>query len=115
MKEILQEVLDKIVPSTEQEKKLKKIVNEIKSEIDKEKPTDTESMLVGSVAKGTYLRHSLDIDFFILFPPTYEKDEMANTTISIGKKILDENAGIFSAILLATSPIYIFLATRVLT
>ncbi len=90
MKEILEEVLNRIVPSKEEEQKLMEITKEIEDKINERKPSDAICMLVGSVAKGTYLRHSLDIDFFILFPAKYEKDEMANITISIGKEILDE-------------------------
>ncbi len=91
MKEILDEVLKRIVPAPEEEEKLQRITGEIKREIDKRKPSNAESMLVGSVAKGTWLRNSLDIDFFLLFPPSYTKEEMAENVISIGREIL-ENA-----------------------
>lgn len=87
---LLEEVLKKISPTEEEEKKIKKIVEEIEKLIDKEKPEDAEIMLVGSVAKGTYLKNSLDIDFFLLFPPSYKKEEMEHIVISIGKKILDD-------------------------
>jgi len=91
MKEILGEVLEKIVPSPHEREEIRKVVEEIKNEIDKRKPADSESMLVGSVAKDTYLRNSLDIDFFILFPPYYEKEEAGRICISIGKDILDNS------------------------
>ena len=47
-------------------------------------------MLVGYVAKGTYLKNALDIDFFILFPQKYKKEGMAKIVINIGKEILQE-------------------------
>lgn len=87
---VIKEVLKRICPTEEEKKKLKKIVNEIKSKIEKEKPKDAEVMLVGSVAKETYLKNELDIDFFVLFPKNYKKEEMAEIVISIGKKILDK-------------------------
>lgn len=90
MKEIIDEVLKRIVPTPEEEKKLREIVGEIKREIDERKPSAAESMLVGSVAKGTWLKNSLDIDFFLLFPPSYTKEEMAENVISIGKEILKD-------------------------
>ena len=89
MREIIEEVLKRIVPSSEERKKLNEIVGEIKERIDERKPHGVESMLVGSVAKDTYLSHSLDIDFFLLFPPSYEKKRIGETAISIGKEILE--------------------------
>jgi len=88
--EVLKKVLERIVPSKEEEKELKKIIEEIEEEIKKRKPEETEIMLVGSVAKGTYLKNALDIDFFILFPQKYKKEGMAKIVINIGKEILQE-------------------------
>ncbi|MBC7081509.1 MAG: CCA tRNA nucleotidyltransferase [Thermoplasmatales archaeon] len=87
---ILEEVLKRISPSEEEKKEIEEILKEIKNSIDKIKPPHTEAMLVGSVAKDTYLKNSLDIDFFILFPTDYSKEEMQKIAISIGKKILKE-------------------------
>jgi len=63
MKKIVDEVLRRIVPSPEEEKALHRVVGRLKARIDEKKPHDVDSMLVGSVAKGTYLRDALDIDF----------------------------------------------------
>ena len=87
---LVENIIDKILPSEKEEEKLKKVVNEIFEEIENRKPYDIEAMLVGSVAKGTYLKDSLDIDFFILFPKNYDKKEMEEIVISIGKEILNE-------------------------
>ncbi|MEM2508935.1 MAG: nucleotidyltransferase domain-containing protein, partial [Candidatus Thermoplasmatota archaeon] len=65
---ILEEVLKKISPNEEEKKEIESVVKEIKDLIEKIKPEDAEAMLVGSVAKDTYLKNALDIDFFILFP-----------------------------------------------
>jgi len=89
MKKLLEEILEKIVPSPREREEIEKVVENIKKEIDARKPRDTESMLVGSVAKDTYLRNSMDIDFFVLFPPHYPKEETGRVCISIGKEILD--------------------------
>ncbi|MBC7129146.1 MAG: CCA tRNA nucleotidyltransferase [Thermoplasmatales archaeon] len=87
---ILEEVLKKLSPSEEEKKEIEKIVKEIKDSIEKIKPGDAEAMLVGSVAKDTYLKSALDIDFFVLFPTYYKKEEMQKIVISIGKEILKE-------------------------
>lgn len=88
---IIEEVLKKIKPSEEEERKLREIVNELEEKIKKWLPSEAELMLVGSVAKGTYLKNSLDVDFFILFPRDYEKKEMEEIVVEIGKKILDKH------------------------
>ncbi len=88
--EVLKKVLEKIVPSKEEEKELKKVIGEIEEKIKERKPEEAEVMLVGSVAKGTYLKNSLDVDFFILFPQKYKKEEMAKIVINMGKEILQE-------------------------
>lgn len=86
---IIEEVLEKVMPSKEEEEKLNKVVMELEEKI-KKLINKANVMLVGSVAKGTYLKNSLDIDFFVLFPENYEKKEMEKIVIEIGKKILDE-------------------------
>ena len=90
MREVLEEVLKKIVPLPHERREIEEVVREIKKKIDARKPEDAETMLVGSVAKDTYLRNSLDIDFFILFPPEYSKEEAGEISISIGKEILED-------------------------
>ncbi len=90
LSEIMEEVLNKISPREEEKKEIEGIVKEIKDLIERMKTADADAMLVGSVAKDTYLKNALDIDFFILFPPHYDKGEMQKIVISIGKKILKE-------------------------
>ncbi len=87
---LLEEVLKKIKPTRDEEKKLKEVVIELEKKIGEAIPSDATLMLVGSVAKGTYLKNSLDIDFFVLFPKKYEKKEMEKIVIEAGKKILHD-------------------------
>jgi tRNA nucleotidyltransferase (CCA-adding enzyme) len=91
MNKIEKEVLQKIIPSLEYKKKIEKITQEIskklESEIKKRKlPVTVE--IVGSIAKDTYLKNDLDIDFFIKFPTKYSKDEIGKYALSIGIAIL---------------------------
>ncbi|MEA2053773.1 MAG: CCA tRNA nucleotidyltransferase [Candidatus Thermoplasmatota archaeon] len=91
--EIIKKVLEKIVPSEEEERKIMQAVEKLKSEIlgnAEKKSLGVKVMLVGSIAKGTYLKGSLDIDFFILFPVHCPKDEMRERSLEIGKDILQE-------------------------
>lgn len=86
-----EEVLKKITPSKEEERRVQKIVGELKKEISEEikkRRIEGEVLLVGSLAKGTYLKDSLDVDLFILFPSSFPKEEMKKQALDIGKKVL---------------------------
>jgi len=93
MNEIEKKALKKITPNANDRKKLEKIIKELKEklkiEIEKRKlPIKIE--LVGSTAKGTYLRNNLDIDYFLLFPTDFDKKDIANYALSIGENILTD-------------------------
>ncbi|MHB8604728.1 MAG: CCA tRNA nucleotidyltransferase [Thermoplasmatota archaeon] len=47
-----------------------------------------EPMLVGSVAKDTYLRNAVDIDVFVLFPPDVPREALERAGLAIGRKVL---------------------------
>lgn len=71
MKEILEEVLNKIKPKNEDFEKIIRIFESIKSKIlqrAKELNINVKVELEGSIAKGTWLSTDKDIDIFIIFP-----------------------------------------------
>ncbi|MBN1109165.1 MAG: CCA tRNA nucleotidyltransferase [Methanomassiliicoccales archaeon] len=47
-----------------------------------------QTMLVGSVAKGTFVGNP-DIDLFLLFPPSTERAQLERVGLDIGKEVLD--------------------------
>lgn len=47
-----------------------------------------KAMLVGSVAKDTYLRESIDFDVFTLFPPATSREELERLGLLIGRAVL---------------------------
>jgi tRNA nucleotidyltransferase (CCA-adding enzyme) len=53
----------------------------------KEMGIAVEPVLVGSVAKGTYLRDP-DIDLFVMFPPGTTREELEKQGLALGMKIL---------------------------
>jgi tRNA nucleotidyltransferase (CCA-adding enzyme) len=91
-KTIEKEVLKIITPDKKDkeilEETIKKLTKKIELIINKEKnPSSVE--LVGSTAKDTFLKNNLDIDLFLLFPTTFEKHEISNYSLKIGKKLLE--------------------------
>ncbi len=91
--EIEYKVLQQIIPTDEDRKNLeciiKKIIDNVTEEINK-RNLRAVTELVGSTAKDTFLRNSLDIDLFLLFPPETERQFMANHTLTIGRIILHD-------------------------
>ena len=92
MNKIEKQVLEKVTPCLDFRKKLELIILEIKDKLEQEVknrnlPVTIE--LVGSTAKGTFLKDNLDIDFFLLFPTKFPKEDIANNALLIGKKLLE--------------------------
>ena len=83
-------ILSKISPSAGDiehiEACAQRVLEEIKDD-DLVKEYGAEVMLVGSVAKGTFLRDP-DIDLFILFPASTDRKQLQNIGLQIGKKHL---------------------------
>jgi len=91
MNKIEKQVLENITPSFEYKKNIKKITQEINKKLEieiKKRRLLVTIELVGSIAKDTYLKNDLDIDFFIKFPTKYSKEEIGKNALSIGKTIL---------------------------
>ena len=90
---IEKKVLKKITPSIEERRRLNStvidLIKKIREELDRENIKATPK-LVGSVAKDTYLRDSIDIDIFLLFPPNTPREEMEKKGLLVGRKILKD-------------------------
>ena len=89
--DIERKVLGLVAPSPDDRRELEDIIQElielVKQEIKKRKlPVSIE--LVGSTAKDTYLKNSLDIDLFLLFPTAISKGDIARNALSIGRLLL---------------------------
>ena len=93
MNEIEKQVLEKVTPTNEYRKKLDLIIKEIeeilKQQI-KERKLPISIELVGSTAKDTFLQDNLDIDFFLLFPTKFKKEDIAKNALSIGRSFLKD-------------------------
>jgi tRNA nucleotidyltransferase (CCA-adding enzyme) len=79
-------VLSRIKPSQSEHNKEKKFANYLVRRIQKAAPKGCKVVLTGSIAKGTYLRDSRDIDVFVLFPKTRSKKSFESIIEKIVKK-----------------------------
>ncbi len=58
-----------------------------------EQGIDAEAVLVGSVAKGTWLSGAADIDIFIHFPLTTSEDELKENGLRLGYGCIERFSG----------------------
>ena len=91
--DIERKILGLVAPSPDDRRELENIIQElmelVRQEIKKRKlPVSIE--LVGSTAKDTYLKNSLDIDLFLLLPTTISKEDIAQNALLIGRLLLKD-------------------------
>ncbi|MBL7160177.1 MAG: CCA tRNA nucleotidyltransferase [Candidatus Aenigmarchaeota archaeon] len=89
----------KIVPSSLEERRIKKLVEEIRdvsediSAGQNYRDYIKEIMLCGSVEKGTWLSGNNEIDMFILFDPKTSREEFEEKGMEFAKKIVKKLKG----------------------
>ena len=84
-------MLSRIVPTREEEAKLREVEKELVAKIDAEASRHDRRLyarLLGSASRGTWLRHQKDLDIFVFFPEEYSKEEMERIITSIGERVL---------------------------
>ena len=91
--DIEKKVLEKIIPSEDEKEEIdrlsKKILNDVKDEIRK-LGVSAKPLIVGSVAKDTFLKDKVDIDVFVQFPKETSRERLEKYGLEIGRKILRE-------------------------
>jgi tRNA nucleotidyltransferase (CCA-adding enzyme) len=89
-------ILSVIKPTQEENEKVKllsdKLINIING-IARENNIDAEAVLVGSVAKGTWLSGKADVDIFIKFPLNTSEAALKEQGLNLGHKCIEEMQG----------------------
>ena len=97
--QIEKKILEKITPSFQDKKRIQDIIQDLKKRIEKEiKKYDLQLSieLVGSTAKGTFLKDNADIDLFILFPKNVSRNKLQQVGLSLGRSILKNQEECFA-------------------
>lgn len=85
--------LQRVKPTPEEAQEVStaasRLVKAVEAEVAR-RGLDAQVMLVGSVAKDTYLRHSVDFDAFILFPPTTPREDLERLGLELGRALLED-------------------------
>jgi len=88
---ILKKVLEKIVPNSDEEKKLREFIRNLVTVARLKSGLD--AIVVGSIGKGTWLSGDHDIDLFLIFPKSTSREELEEKGLDYGKKIVKELGG----------------------
>ncbi len=87
--DILQNVLERIRPSEEEQRHILSVARQLVSRIKRRKGHFIDVILAGSAARGTNLRGSSDVDIFLLYPKDVSRDVMEAEALEIGKSLSD--------------------------
>ncbi|HUC39074.1 MAG TPA: CCA tRNA nucleotidyltransferase [Candidatus Acidoferrum sp.] len=88
IEKVLHEVLMAVRPTPNEIRVLTARSNEIMGRLKAAAPKNVEIILAGSVARGTQVRGSSDIDIFLLFPKTMKEERMEAEGLKIAKSIV---------------------------
>ncbi len=88
--EVISEAISLITPSEEEKKEAQETEEELKKRLDKTISPPLRYRFLGSYARGTWLRGSLEIDIFILFPEDTSSQELEKKGLEIGKNVVDD-------------------------
>ena len=86
VEEVIEEALKLVLPEDEEIRKGKEAEEELRRRLDS---LGVEYVFVGSYARNTWLKGSLEIDVFLLFPEDVPKEELREKGLEIGKAVLD--------------------------
>ena len=93
MSEIIKEVLSEIIPQTERRQKIIETADKVLKKAREAAPNGVEAMLVGSVAKNTFLA-DVDIDVFLRFPIDTNLKERG---LEIARKIIPNGEEMYAS------------------
>ncbi len=87
--ELEETVLSKVKPLARDREKVMKVADALLEVLRSWANGRFRPLLVGSVAKGTFLKDP-DIDVFLLYPEKVAKENMAREALTLGREILDD-------------------------
>ncbi len=87
------EVLSRIRPTKEEESHIQDVARKILSFVKKSGKAD--AMIVGSVARGTWIHGDRDLDIFLLFDPSLTREQLEEEGLSLAREIASKEASGF--------------------
>ncbi|MEA1904645.1 MAG: CCA tRNA nucleotidyltransferase [Candidatus Hadarchaeota archaeon] len=90
MREVLQKVVRQVKPRKAERERLREVASKLverTNEACSELEVPARAMLVGSAARGTWLRDDRDIDIFILFPEHLLRGELERKGLEVARRV----------------------------
>jgi tRNA nucleotidyltransferase (CCA-adding enzyme) len=91
MKEVKKSALQRISPDAKEEGKLKKFIQELLRTA--KTVSGLDAVVCGSTGKFTWLRGDHDIDLFMMFPVSTERDDLEKKGLEYGRVIAEQMKG----------------------
>lgn len=88
-----EEVLSQIRPTEEEVSHIKEVARKIITFVEKSGKAD--AMIVGSVARGTWIHGDRDLDIFLLFDSSLTREQLEEEGLSLAREIASEKASVF--------------------
>ncbi|MFQ5950655.1 MAG: CCA tRNA nucleotidyltransferase [Candidatus Geothermarchaeales archaeon] len=89
---LLEHILEEIRPSPRKILEIRAIADrflETTGKVASEINPEAEVFLGGSVRKGTYLSSEIDVDIFVLLPPSLSREEFERVGLKVGGRVLE--------------------------
>ncbi|MEM7825765.1 MAG: CCA tRNA nucleotidyltransferase [Candidatus Aenigmatarchaeota archaeon] len=91
---VLKNVIEKIKPKKEEEKKIKSLAEHVLKVAQEEaKKYNAKAMLVGSITRDTWLPEKMEFDVFVLFPPSLKEKDLEKFGLELGKSVVERMKG----------------------
>ncbi|MBS7287380.1 MAG: CCA tRNA nucleotidyltransferase [Candidatus Freyarchaeota archaeon] len=90
LSEVCRQVLERITPTRDERKRVLEIVGRMIAKVAEaagELGVTVKPMLVGSMAKDTWIKGDQDVDIFMVFPQTYSFEEIGELGLKIARKV----------------------------
>lgn len=85
------QVLERIRPTPKERERIKSLGNRLIAAVDES--GIAKGMLVGSIARGTWIRGDLDLDVFLLFPQDTTREDLEKRGTTLGRDIAAKFGG----------------------
>lgn len=96
VEEICAKALEKIKPTGQEEKEIEELIEKLTTTIKEEsrrRNWPVKPILVGSVAKNTWIRGVKDVDMFLAFPESFSRGDLEDKGIRLAKAVVRELKG----------------------
>jgi tRNA nucleotidyltransferase (CCA-adding enzyme) len=86
-------VRERVTPDAEEQARLQDVTERLVERVEQataDLSVETETILVGSTARGTWVAGDRDVDMFVSFPPALDREELERYGLEIGNEVLPD-------------------------